>query len=86
MHGCTFKLARKEAGLTVEEAAFRIHVSPRALSNYESGQRVPPPDVVAGMAREYKRPDLIREYCGECPIGQAFCDKCQKSKEGRVAA
>lgn len=68
-----YKQARKDAGLSIEEAAFRIHIAPRTLCKYEAVETVPPPEVVLAMAREYKRPEMTQLYCREtCPIGQAY--------------
>ncbi len=67
-----YKDARKRAGLTIEEAAFRLHVAPRTLCKYESGENVPPPEVIVAMSREYRAPELLARYCREnCAIGQA---------------
>lgn len=42
-----YRTARKEAGLTLEEAAFWLHVAPRTLGKYESGElRVPEATVI----------------------------------------
>ncbi|AMA74032.1 MULTISPECIES: helix-turn-helix domain-containing protein [Aneurinibacillus] len=68
-----FKDARKRAGLSIEEAAFRVNVAPRTLCKYEAGETVPGPDVVPGMSQEYRRPDMTQRYCREhCPIGQRY--------------
>ncbi|BAU27599.1 helix-turn-helix protein [Aneurinibacillus soli] len=68
-----FRDARKCAGLSREEAAFRIKVATKSLSNYEDGKTVPGPDVVIGMSREYGRPDITQRYCREyCPIGARY--------------
>lgn len=68
-----YRGARKDTGISREEAAFRLHVSPRALANYEDGHTLPPPEVVLGMSREYDRPEMTQRYCREtCSIGQAF--------------
>ncbi len=66
-----YRLARKKAGLTIDEAAFKVHVAPRTLCKYESGENVPPPEVVLAMGREYRAPELVARYCRErCAIGQ----------------
>lgn len=43
--------ARKGAGLSIEEAAFQIHIAPRTLVKYEHGESTPGPDVVLAMSR-----------------------------------
>ena len=68
----TYKAARKRAGLSIEEAAFRLHIAPRTLQNYEN-ITTPPADVVLGMSREYRAPELTNSYGREvCAIGRAF--------------
>ncbi len=68
-----YKDARNRAGLSREEAAYRIHTSPRALANYELGQATPPPDIVLCMSREYNAAELPERYCSEhCAIGQTL--------------
>ncbi len=69
----TYKEARKKAGLSLEEAAFRIHVGTRTLSKYEAGENVPPPEVVLAMSRLYREPWMTQLYCRrDCAIGQAY--------------
>lgn len=64
---------RKNAALTVEEAAARIHIGSRTLNKYEAGDGIPTPDVVLGMAKVYGVPWLTQIYCKECcAIGQAY--------------
>ncbi len=68
-----YRDARKSANLTIEEAAFRLHIAPRTLSKYEAGENVPPPEVVLAMSREYKQPWLTQVYCREnCAIGKTY--------------
>ncbi|WP_432401030.1 helix-turn-helix domain-containing protein [Wukongibacter sp. M2B1] len=68
-----FKGARLKRGLTLDEASNEIHVSKRALCNYESGETTPPSDVVLGMSRIYKEPWMTQKYCREyCAIGNAY--------------
>lgn len=67
-----YKEGRNQAGLTLEEAAFRIPVSPRMLRKYESGEVTPSPETVVRMAKVYNAPELIARYCRECPIGQVY--------------
>lgn len=68
-----YKAGRKNAGLSLEEAAFRLHIAPRTLCKYEAGQVVPSPDVVLKMSQEYQQPELTLLYCREnCAIGKAY--------------
>lgn len=65
--------ARKKAGLSIEEAAFQIHIAPRTLIKYERGESTPGPEVVLAMSKIYKRPWMTQFYCKEhCAIGQAY--------------
>ena len=68
-----YKIARKKVGLSIEEAAFKLNVANRTLSNYESGETVPSPEVALAMSREYKQPFITQLYCKECcAIGKAY--------------
>jgi transcriptional regulator with XRE-family HTH domain len=48
-----YQTARKVAGYTQEKAAELLNVSVESLRSYESGNRVPPNDVVAQMVDHY---------------------------------
>lgn len=68
-----YREGRKEAGLSIEEAAWRLHIAPRTLIKYEAGDTVPSPEVVLEMSREYHMPWLTQVYCREhCAIGAAY--------------
>lgn len=68
-----FKEARKQAGLSIEAAAFRLHIGSRTLINYENCHTLVPPEIVLKMAEIYREPTLTARYCAEnCPIGQAY--------------
>lgn len=68
-----YRGAREAAGLSREEASFRLHIGSRTLSNYESGETTPPPDVALAMSREYRVPWMTQLYCKEhCAIGHAY--------------
>ncbi|NLT94835.1 MAG: helix-turn-helix transcriptional regulator [Clostridia bacterium] len=68
-----YRGAREAAGLSRDEAAFRLFLGTRTLAYYEAGKRTPGPDVVMKMAHVYNRPDLTVRYCRmSCPIGQAY--------------
>ena len=81
-----FKDARKDAGLSIEAAAFKLHIGNRTLINYEGGHTLVPPDVALNMAEVYKKPVLTARYCAEyCPIGQKYAYPIeQKSLTGAV--
>ncbi|WP_084665647.1 helix-turn-helix domain-containing protein [Thermanaeromonas toyohensis] len=75
-----FREARKQAGLSREEAAARLHIGTRTLFAYESGQSVVPPEIVLKMAEVYNRPDLPANYCAKmCPIGQLIAHHFEKT-------
>lgn len=68
-----YRDAREQAGMSREEAAFRMHLGTRTLAYYEAQERMPGPDVVLLMCRQYNQPDLTLRYCRECcPIGQTY--------------
>lgn len=68
-----YKEARKRAGLSIEEAAFRLHIGTRTLIKYEAGETIPPPEVVLEMSRLYRVPWMTQHYCREhCAIGRAY--------------
>ncbi len=68
-----YRDAREAVGMSRDGAAYRLHVGTRTLAYYEAGERTPGPDVVLGMSREYRRPDMTLRYCrGRCPIGQVY--------------
>lgn len=65
-----YRTARKEAGLTLEDAAWRLNVAPRTLGKYESGELRVPEATVIQMEKLYRKPGLSRRHCAEqCPIG-----------------
>lgn len=68
-----FKAARKAAGLSIEAAAFKLHIGSRTLINYENGHTLVPPEIVLKMAEVYGQPVLTAKYCADyCPIGQVY--------------
>lgn len=68
-----YRDARKQAKLSIEEAAFRLNIGIRTLVNYEQGYHVPPPEVVLAMSRLYKQPWMTQRYCRDfCAIGKAY--------------
>lgn len=68
-----YKSARKGEGLSINSAASGLFIAPRTLSKYESGELVPPPEVVLGMSRLYRVPGMTQRYCRKCcAIGRAY--------------
>jgi transcriptional regulator with XRE-family HTH domain len=74
-----YKRARKAAGLSIEEAAERIHIGTRTLTNYEGYHTLTPPDVALSMSGVYEQPEIYARYCSEvCPIGQIHAHLVEK--------
>lgn len=48
-----YKNARRAAGLTQDQAAELLYISPRSLLEYEAGRTVPPDDIVCRMVEVY---------------------------------
>lgn len=57
-----YKSARTRAGLTQEQAAELLDMSVESIKAYETGVRVPPAPVVAGMSEAYGSPGLRLEH------------------------
>lgn len=65
--------------MTVEEAAWRLHIGARSLYRYESGEQVTPADVVCMMTEIYDAPWLPLWHClHRCPIGMLYGCPAQK--------
>lgn len=60
-----YKTSRKAAGFTQEAAAERLGISVESLRAYETGQRVPPDDVVELMSVLYNALHLIVQHVRE---------------------
>ena len=56
--GIEIKKARKDAGMTQEQAAEALNVSVRTYAKYESGEILPGDDMVAGMMQVFENPCL----------------------------
>lgn len=68
-----YRQARKDAGLTLEEAAWRLNVAPRTLGKYESGELRVPPETAIRMGQVYNKPELPLHHCaGSCAIGRIY--------------
>jgi len=55
-----YKQARKEAGLSLEEASHRLHIGRRTLVNYENGHTIIPTELVVKMAEVYNKPEILQ--------------------------
>lgn len=74
-----YEQPRIELGINQRDAAERIPCGHRSLQNYEKEDPVPPPDVVLGMGRGYKAPELPLQHCNKnCPIGRVYHDEVQR--------
>lgn len=60
-----YKTCRKAAGLTQESAAERLGISVESLRAYESGQRIPPNEVVELMVILYNAQHLAYQHLRE---------------------
>ena len=60
-----YKICRKSAGFTQEAAAERLGISVESLRAYETGQRVPPDEVVETMSDLYNALHLIVRHVRE---------------------
>ena len=60
-----YKICRKAAGLTQEAAAERLGISVESLRAYETGQRIPPNQVVRLMAILYNAVYLALQHLQE---------------------
>lgn len=54
-----YKICREQAGYTQERAAELLHCSVRTLCRYESGEIVPPNDIVTAMAGLYNNTYVV---------------------------
>ncbi len=68
-----YKWGRKKAGLTIEDAAYKLNVAPRTLAKYEAGSLKPPDEIVVNMNKLYKCPWLTQYHCRKyCAIGMTY--------------
>lgn len=68
-----YRDARTQSGISRDEASFKLHVAPRTLANYETGETEPPPEVVLAMAQVYRQPEMTQVYCKQnCAIGKVY--------------
>lgn len=81
-HGCEnmYKKARKNAGLTQDEAAERLYISKRSLADYEAGVTVPPDDVVCAMIELYENRWLGYQHLqAHSEIGRRYLPEIQET-------
>lgn len=75
-----YQIARKNAGLTQEQAAELLHISVRSLAEYESGRVTPPDDIVCEMIELYKAYWLGYQHLKQASeVGRRFLPDVQIS-------
>lgn len=68
-----YKIARKSAGLSREEAAEMLHISVRSLADYEAGTTIPKDDIVCDMVNIYMAPWLGYQHLKQnTKVGQKY--------------
>ena len=68
-----YKNARRNAGLTQEQAAEQLYISVRSLAEYEAGRIIPPDDVVCRMVEAYDAKHLAYLHLkNSTEVGQRF--------------
>lgn len=73
-----YKTARKAAGLTQERAAEMMGISVRSIADYETGQRLPPNDVVEQMVMRYNNQLLaVQHLRNSTSVAQALLPEVQ---------
>lgn len=76
-----FREARNRAGISRNEAALRLHIGTRTLTNYEHQVTVTPPEIALRMQDIYQDPTLTARYCAEyCPIGQVYAHQVPENQ------
>lgn len=70
--GNIYKIARKTAGLTQEQAAERLNVSVRSLADYETGKTVPKDDIVCAMVEVYGTKWLGYMHLKATQVGEKY--------------
>ena len=77
--GIEIKKARKDAGMTQEQAAEALNVSVRTYAKYEGGEILPGDDMVAGMMQVFENPCLGYAYLSkESAVGRMILPKIGK--------
>lgn len=63
-----YKTARRAAGMTQEAAAERLGISVESVRAYETGQRIPPNDIVEQMVICYNAQHLAYQHLHETNV------------------
>ena len=91
-----YKIAREAKGLTQEAAAEKLGISDSSIRAYETGQRIPPPEVVDLMVIAYDSQllgiqhlrasaDMARSIVPERPIFDAIVEELGDLVEAAMA-
>jgi transcriptional regulator with XRE-family HTH domain len=81
-----YKICRINAGLTQEQAAELLHVAPRTLSGYETGEAPVHDKTVAAMVEAYKSPLLAWRHLKEnSELGRFLPDVIMPQTNGDMA-
>ena len=68
-----YKSARRNAGMTQEQAAEHLYVSVRSIAEYEAGRTTPPDDVVCRMVEVYQAKHLAYSHLKQSTeVGRRF--------------
>jgi DNA-binding XRE family transcriptional regulator len=70
-----YQMARKTTPYTQEYVAPLLNVSVESLKAYESGQRVPPKDIVLNMIKLYGTPWLAAKHLEQDEVAQSYLPK-----------
>lgn len=66
MIGQWLRYYRQRAGFTIDELAVRIHWSRTTISDWETGKRAVPAEVILAYSRACDAPELIHRVRAEC--------------------
>lgn len=65
------KEARIKAGYANRDcASMAVPYSPETIGRHERGEVLPSPDDIIRYANSYNSPDILFNYCSECPVGK----------------
>jgi len=76
LFGQSIRLARKVAGLTIEEAAERADISANFLGCLERGDRIPSFEMILNLAAAYRVAPLTFFRWGEPPRAEDLRNLC----------
>ena len=77
--------SREKAELTREAAAEVTFLSKDRIERIEAKNFIPHPDEVLSMAKAYKDPILVNQFCTcECPIGKKYIPRVDDSELAKI--